>query len=170
ATCGHEPRPGTHQVGQDGAGIVLDHGARGDEQLQIRTIAAGAHIALALRAVRGALVWGVVEVQQRGGLRVHHQDDVATRAAVGAAGPAQGFELLPPYRGTAVPAVATAGVQHHAIDETGHLLPPQRARIYCPGAETTTAGVSDSREPPPPPWRDVKSGVGDDVHDLAAAL
>ena len=78
------------------------------------------HPALARAAALGAAVGPVVVVQQRGGVRVDHQVDVAAVAAVGAVGPAQGFELLPVHRDAAVTSVARCGVQHHAVDEVGH--------------------------------------------------
>ena len=107
-------------VGQDVALPVLDHGAVRHGQHQRLTVLAVTEVALAAVAVAGVTMRCMVVGQQRGGLAVHHQGDVAAVAAVAAVGAAEGLELLPLHRDAAMPPGAAGDMQDHAVHESCH--------------------------------------------------
>ena len=109
------------EVGQDGAVLGLDHGAVGDRQDQGFAVFAAAPVAHAGAAVGGVPVRGVVVVQQRGGLVVNAEDDVAAVAAVAAVGPAEGLELLAVDGDTAVAAGTAGYVQYYPVYKARHV-------------------------------------------------
>ena len=86
--------PAPDQVGQHLAVGVLDDGAVGHRQDQVVAVGAAAVAALAGLAAGGLPVRGVVVVEQRRGVRVDDQDDVAAATAVAAVGAAERLELL----------------------------------------------------------------------------
>jgi hypothetical protein len=96
------------QVGQDPAVAGLHHGAFGHREDQRLAEAPAAHVSLAAFAVLGVAVGRVVVGQQRGGLVVDAQDDVASVSAVAAVGAAERLELLT-LDGDAAVASGTAG-------------------------------------------------------------
>jgi hypothetical protein len=63
----------------------------------------------------------VVVVQQRGGLGVNTQDDVAAITAVAAVGTAQGLELLAVDGDTAVTAATAGYVQYYPVYKARHV-------------------------------------------------
>ena len=110
-----------HEVGEDLAVLGLDDGAVGDRKDQGFAVLAAAPVTHAGAAVGGVPVGGVVVVQQRGGLGVNAQDDVAAVAAVAAVGPAQGLELLAVDGDTAVAAGTAGYVQYYPVYKARHV-------------------------------------------------
>jgi hypothetical protein len=115
-----ELRTLAHEVGQDVAVLVLDHGAVRHGEDEVLPLVAVAHVALAGPAVLGRAVGGVVVVEQGGGLPVHAQDHAAPVAPVAAVRAAERLELLAEDGHAAVPAGTAGDVQDDAVYETGH--------------------------------------------------
>src|SRR6476659_3313762 len=82
-----------------------------------------------------------VQVQQGGGTGVDLQDHVAAAAAVPAIRAAQRLELLPPDRGTAVPAIARLHPQRYLVGELRHCFLPS-------GWPRTSRSVTGAGLPP----------------------
>jgi hypothetical protein len=99
---------------------VLDDRAVGDGEHHVDTVGAVAVTALTGLAGRRPAVRGVVVGQQRGGLGVDDQRNVAAATAVAAVGTAERLVLLAVDRGAAMAAVAGAGVQDDPVDERRH--------------------------------------------------
>ena len=132
-----------HEVGEDFAGLGLDDGAVGDRKDEGLAVLAAAPVAHAGAAVGGVPVRGVVVVQQRGGLGVDAQDDVAAVAAVAAVGTAEGLELLAVDGDTAVAAGTAGYVQYYPVYKAGHVdllsaVPrtPEEAQDDCNAVKT----------------------------------
>src|SRR5690606_7299106 len=110
------------EVDQDLAGGgVLDDGAVGHGEHDVRAVGAVPVAALSLPAVAGPPMRAVVIVDQRGGARVDLQDHIAALAAVAAVGAAERLELLAVDGGAAVPAVTRLDMQDDPVHEAGHL-------------------------------------------------
>jgi hypothetical protein len=77
-------------------------------------------VALAGLPVRGLAVGTAPVAQQRGDLRVAHEHDVSTVAAVAAVRAGERLELLALDRDAAVAAVTGEEVQGDLVDERGH--------------------------------------------------
>ena len=101
--------------------LGLDDGADGDGQDQGFAVFAAAPVAHAGAAVGGVPVRGVVVVQQRGGLGVDAEDDVAAVAAVAAVGTAERLELFAVDGDTAVAAGTAGYVQYYPVYKASHV-------------------------------------------------
>src|SRR5690625_3598600 len=102
ARGGDEPGAGADEVGQDLAVAGLDDGTVRDGQDEVLPALPVAQVPRALGAVRRPAVGRVVVAQQRGGLGVDLEDDVAAPAPVPTVGATEGLELLPAHGGDAV--------------------------------------------------------------------
>src|SRR5690606_20407455 len=111
----------------------------GDGKLEVVATGAAAVVAHArLTVVRRAVRTPVVS-QQRGGLRIAHQDDLTAVAAVSAVGAREGLELFPFHRDAPVAAMPRAQVQGHVVHEGCHGRDPFlscRAVAFHTTAET----------------------------------
>ena len=120
ALRGHEAGAVAHEVGEDVALGILDHGAVRHAQRQGLAGGAIAEVAHPGTAVATMAVRCVVVGEQRGGLGVHDQGDVTAVPAVATVGTTQGLELLPLHGGHAVPSMPAGNVQDHPVHESRH--------------------------------------------------
>jgi hypothetical protein len=120
AGCQHKGLSGCHQVGEYFAVKTLDDRPGRDWHYEVRSTCTVAMAALSGLAMACAPVGVVMQIEQAVDTRVHKQDHVGTPAAIAAVGTAERFELLTMDGGTTVTAIATVGVDDHAIDEGGH--------------------------------------------------
>ncbi len=108
------------QVGQHDAVLGLDDRAVGDGQDHVLAVGTIAIAALARLAGRGPPVRGVVKRQQRGGVGVDDERDVAPAATVTAVRTAERLVLLAVDRRATVATVARAGMEDDTVDERRH--------------------------------------------------
>ena len=164
-----------HEVGQDGAVLGLDHGAVGDGEDQGFAVLAAAPVAHAGAAVGGVPVRCVVVVQERGGLVVHAEDDVAAVAAVAAVGPAQGLELLAVDGDTPVAAGTAGYVQYYPVYKAGHVDLLSAVSWQPVGAKTIVMRLKEQWSGPSGPlhrfrtWLLLCSCSSNDVDDATTA-
>ena len=121
APLGHDDAgPLTDEIRDDTALGVLDDGALGNRQHEVRAVCAAAPTPHTGRAVAGGAVRRAMVGQQSGGPRVDDEHDAAAVPAVAAVGSGQRLELLAVDRCASVAAAAAAHVENHSVDETGH--------------------------------------------------
>ena len=121
---GDEAGAGTDEVGEDLAVLGEHDGAVGDAQLQVFAVGAVLFApwpCLPLVAQACGRKWKSSRVCTLG---VDDEHDVAAVAAVAAVRAAERLELLAVHRGAAVAAGTGGGVDHHAVDESGHTVLP----------------------------------------------
>ena len=124
AASRHEAGARTGQVGQDRTVDRQHDRAVRNPQLEVSAVRAGAVATRALLAIARPLVGMIVKIQQGMDIRVHDEKHVTAATTVAAVWAAERFELLPVNRGHTVAAVPSDEMQHDAIDEARHALPP----------------------------------------------
>ncbi len=116
----HEARARAHEVGEHLAVRRLHDRAVRHGQHDVLAVGAVAVRALAGLAAGGLAVRAVVVVEQRGGVGVDDEHDVAAATAVAAVRAAERLELLAVHRRAAVATVTSGDVQHDVVDERRH--------------------------------------------------
>ena len=117
---GDEAHARLAHVGELVAVAILDDGAERHGQLEVSAVGAGAVVAHARAAVGARAVRCAVVAEQRRGLRVGDEDDVATVAAVAAVGAGERLELLTTDGDASVAPMTGTQVQRDVVDEGGH--------------------------------------------------
>ncbi len=107
----------THEVGEQLAVTVTHARALGDGHLEVGPLCTMALLTTAVGARRRTTVRVVAKREQRRGVAIGTQIDVAARAAVAAAGTAFGDVRFTPERDSARATIAAAQVDLHLVDE-----------------------------------------------------
>jgi Tfp pilus assembly protein PilV len=93
-------------------------------------MSAGPVVAHAWSTILGMTVRRAMEAEQRGDLRIGDENDVASVAAIAAIRTGKGFEFFTTNGHTSVAAVASAKVQRHLVNKSGHSRAPSDSECW----------------------------------------
>jgi hypothetical protein len=109
-----------HEIGQNFTVLSHHHRARRHPQNDLSTIGTIAMIALTGLTVTSTTMGTVMELKQRGDIRVDDELYIATMSTITAVRTTEGLEFLAVHRHTAMTAIATSHVEHYSVDEGRH--------------------------------------------------